>query len=309
MPRVSNHVAGLLLSTGASSNTVGGLTAVLRNVISGNLNRGVFISTPAGSSVPTTRKRNRRQLYRHRCLRTVADNGQHKRRNLDRPLAGQHHRRNGGRCAAAMCDEDTGGDTGIFIYGDWWPAADRTPPGRRQSHRRQHHRPGCRRRNGGGAGQCLRWHRDRFGPQHDHRRLGRRRARNIISNNTTNAGAAGILLVNYEQPGWAPTEPWCRATTSAPTSPAAAGRGGNYIGIDIEGRVVELLIDRPTGRTWAAADAAEGNLISGNPHPGNIDQCCFRRSSVDFGHDRRSSNNVVAGNRIGTNAGGTAARK
>ncbi len=99
---VGNHQAGVLLATGASDNTIGGLTALLRNVIGGNLNRGVFISTPAGSSRADDRKRDRGQLYRHRCLRTVADHGQHKRRDLDRPLAGQHHRRNGGR--RGQCD-------------------------------------------------------------------------------------------------------------------------------------------------------------------------------------------------------------
>ncbi len=51
---VANHLAGVLLNNGATSNTVGGLTAALRNNIAGNLNRGVYISTPAGSSVPTT---------------------------------------------------------------------------------------------------------------------------------------------------------------------------------------------------------------------------------------------------------------
>ena len=51
---VPNHEAGLMLYNGATANTVGGITATLRNVISGNLNRGIYIYTLVNSSTPTT---------------------------------------------------------------------------------------------------------------------------------------------------------------------------------------------------------------------------------------------------------------
>jgi len=51
---LGNYQAGLLLFTGATGNTVGGLTAALRNVMGGNGNRGIYIFTSPGSSTPTT---------------------------------------------------------------------------------------------------------------------------------------------------------------------------------------------------------------------------------------------------------------
>ena len=51
---IGNQEAGILLYNGATANTIGGITAALRNVIGGNANRGMYIYTLAGSSTPAT---------------------------------------------------------------------------------------------------------------------------------------------------------------------------------------------------------------------------------------------------------------
>ncbi len=83
-------------------------------------------------------------------------------------------------------------------------------------------------------------------------------ARNIISNNTTNAGA-GILIVNFEEPDGAyGTVVQGNYIGTDITGTLARG---NYIGIDIEGASSSLI---GTDGQDGAADALEGNLISGN---------------------------------------------
>ena len=78
---------------------------------------------------------------------------------------------------------------------------------------------------------------------------------------------------------------------------------GNYIGIDIEGASSSLI---GTDGQDGAADAAEGNLISGNLMSGIMINAApeFVGGSPTI---PGAASNVVAGNRIGTNAAGTAA--
>ena len=74
---------------------------------------------------------------------------------------------------------------------------------------------------------------------------------------------------------------------------------GNYIGVNPAGTAAlansgDGIIIRSTGNTIGGTTAGTGNVISGNLNDG-----------IDF--DAGANNNVVAGNRIGTNAAGTAA--
>ena len=135
---ISNRVAGLVLATGSTLNTVGGLTALQRNVISGNLNRGVLISTPAGSSLPTTAN-----VIEGNYIGTDASGLLPITGNTNDAISIDLSPGNiiGGTVAGAGNVMDTGGDTGIFIYGDYarGPYASRG----RQPDRRQHHRPGA----------------------------------------------------------------------------------------------------------------------------------------------------------------------
>ncbi len=125
-------------------------------------------------------------------------------------------------------------------------------------------------------------------------------ARNIISNNTTNDGA-GILITNYEEPdGSYGTVVQGNYIGTDITGTLARG---NYIGIDVEGASSALI---GTDGQDGPADALEGNLISGNLTEG----IRINAASANVGGNTTiagASNNVVAGNRIGTNAAGTAA--
>ena len=125
-------------------------------------------------------------------------------------------------------------------------------------------------------------------------------ARNIIANNTANDGA-GVLIVNFEEiDGSFGTVIQGNYIGTDITGTKALG---NYIGIDIEGSSSNLI---GTDGQDGAADAFEGNLISGNLTAGIV-----INATPEFVGGSESlpgaADNVVAGNLIGTNASGTAA--
>ena len=125
-------------------------------------------------------------------------------------------------------------------------------------------------------------------------------ARNIISNNTNNQGA-GILITNFEEPDGAyGTVVQGNYIGTDITGTEALG---NDIGIDIEGASSSLI---GTDGQDGAADALEGNLISGNLTAGII----INAASAFVGGGTTipgAVDNVVGGNMIGTNLSGTAA--
>ena len=79
---------------------------------------------------------------------------------------------------------------------------------------------------------------------------------------------------------------------------------GNYIGTDITGRSLDpnrygvAILNGATGNTVGGTAAGAGNLISGNTFDG---------IGISSSVANTTSNNLVAGNRIGTNASGTPA--
>ena len=113
---VPNNQAGVLLYNGAASNTVGGLTAALRNVISGNINRGIYIYTPAHSATPATAN-----VVAGNYLGTDATGLLPITGNTNDNVSIDLSPGNiiGGTVAGAGNVLDTGGDTGIYIYGDY----------------------------------------------------------------------------------------------------------------------------------------------------------------------------------------------
>ena len=114
--------------------------------------------------------------------------------------------------------------------------------------------------------------------------------RNLISAN----GRNGVYVYNY----------------NAPANTVAVLIRGNTIGTDVTGTVglgVQLrgiVLEYTGGHTIGGGGAGEGNLISGNAGPG-IDLNGNYDSSGGAG--AATDNNVIEGNRIGTNAAGTAA--
>ena len=96
----------------------------------------------------------------------------------------------------------------------------------------------------------------------------------------------------------------------APASTQPVRIQGNYIGTDVTGTVglgVQthgIVLEYTGGHTIGGSGAGEGNLISGNAGPG-IDM--NGNYDTGGGAGAPTDNNVIEGNRIGTNAAGTAA--
>ena len=113
---LGNGQAGVVLDGGATDNTIGGLTADTRNVIGANGNRGVNISTPAGSSSPTTRN-----VIEGNYIGTDASGlvpmGNHLNDAVSINLSPGNTI--GGTVAGAGNVLDAGDDSGVFIYGDY----------------------------------------------------------------------------------------------------------------------------------------------------------------------------------------------
>ena len=269
-----------------TDNTIGGLTADTRNVIGANGNRGVNISTPAGSSSPTTRN-----VIEGNYIGTDASGlvpmGNHLNDAVSINLSPGNTI--GGTVAGAGNVLDAGDDSGVFIYGDYQLgpyasaggtliagniiglAADGVTGG-----------PGF---GAGDNGVTVDSAPDAT--------IGGTvaAAQNIISNNTH----AGIMIANFEEPDGA-IGTFVRGMTSARTSPAPSR--GNAIGVDIEGASSSLI---GTDGRGGAGDAAEGNLISGNLTDGVV----MNGAPATFNDGvslQGAADNVVAGNLIGTTA-------
>ena len=124
-------------------------------------------------------------------------------------------------------------------------------------------------------------------------------ARNIISNNTTNGGE-GILVGNFEEPNGAHSTVIQGNYIGTDINGTLAR--GNNVGVDIEGDSSNLI---GTDGQGGGADALEANLISGNLSAGiTINASSSGPRGAQY---PGATENVVAGNLIGTNAAGTAA--
>ncbi len=291
---VANQDAGVFLDTGASGNTIGGITAALRNVIGGNDNRGIYIYTQAYSSTPTTGN-----VVEGNYIGTDASGMVPMSNNANDAVSIDTSPGNtiGGTVAGAGNVLDAGDETGIFIYGDsargpYAAAADNLIAG---------NIIGLAADGVTAAG---------FGNGYDGIVIDSApgttiggsvaAARNIISNNTSNDGA-GILLANFEESDGASSE--VVQGNFIGTDITGTLARGNDIGIDIEGVSTALI---GTDGQDGAADGLEGNLISGNLAEG----IRINAASANVGGYTTipgAVDNVVAGNRIGTNAAGTAA--
>ncbi len=291
---LGNNQAGLLLYNGAAANTIGGLTATLRNVIGGNENRGIYIDTPANSTTPTTENVVEGN-YIGTDVTGLLPMTNHSNDAISIDLSPGNII--GGTVAGAGNVLDTGYDTGVAIYGDYARGPYASAAGNLI------------------AGNIIGLGADGettagLGNQYDgvwidsapNTTVGGSvaAARNIISNNTGNQGA-GILIVNYEEvDGAYGTVVQGNYIGTDITGTTALG---NYIGIDIEGASSSLI---GTDGQDRAADAMEGNLIAGNLTAGIKINATpeFVSGQEDLAG---ASNNVIAGNLIGTNATGTAA--
>ena len=113
---LGNNQAGLLLYNGATANTIGGVTATLRNVMGGNANRGIYIDTLAGSSTPTTAN-----VIEGNYIGTDASGLVPMSNNANDAISIDLSPGNiiGGTVAGAGNVLDAGDDTGIYIYGDY----------------------------------------------------------------------------------------------------------------------------------------------------------------------------------------------
>ncbi len=291
---LGNDQAGILLYTGASGNTIGGLTAALRNVIGGNANRGMYIFTAAGSSTPTTANVIEGNYIGTDATGMVPITG-----NSNDAISIDLSPGNiiGGTVAGAGNVLSAAGDSGVFIYGDsargpYASAADTLI-----------------------AGNIIGLAADGvtatgFGNAYDGIAVDSApgttiggsvaAARNIISNNTTNGGE-GILITNFEEPDGA-YGTVVQGNFIGTDITGTLARGNN-IGVDVEGASSSLI---GTDGQDGAADSVEGNLISGNISQGiRINAAAGPvRGNTTFGG---AADNVVAGNLIGTNAAGTAA--
>ena len=290
---MGNDQAGILLNTGASQNTIGGITAALRNVIGGNANRGMYINTAAGSSTPTTQN-----VIEGNYIGTDASGMVPMTNNLNDAISIDTSPGNtiGGTVAGAGNLLDAAGDSGVYIYGDYALGPYASAAGTLI------------------AGNIIGLAADGvtaagFGDGYDGIAIDSApdttiggsvaAARNIISNNTTNGGE-GILVVNFEEADGA-YGTVIQGNYIGTDITGTLARGNN-VGIDIEGSSSTLV---GTDGQDGAADALEGNLISGNLTVGiriNASSSGPRGSQY-----AGAAQNVVAGNRIGTNTAGTAA--
>ncbi|MGO9919363.1 MAG: hypothetical protein ACLQIB_32270, partial [Isosphaeraceae bacterium] len=291
---LGNYQAGLLLFTGATANTIGGLTAALRNVMGGNGNRGVYIFTSAGSTTPTTAN-----VVEGNYIGTDASGMVPMSNNLNDAVSIDLSPGNtiGGTVAGAGNVLDAGDETGVAIYGDYA----RGPYASAAGNLIAGNIIGLAADGETAAG---------FGNGYDgvwidsapNTTIGGTvaAARNVIANNTDNDGA-GILIVNFEETDGAyGTVVQGNYIGTDITGTLARG---NFIGVDIEGASSSLI---GTDGQDGAADALEGNLISGNLSEG----IRINAASAFVGGYQSiagAANNVVAGNLIGTNAAGTAA--
>ena len=112
---LGNNQAGVLLLTGPTANTIGGVTAALRNVIGGNGHRGIFISTAANSTTPTTHN-----VIAGNYIGTDATGLAPMTNHADDAVSINLSPANiiGGTVAGAGNVLSAAGDSGIFIYGD-----------------------------------------------------------------------------------------------------------------------------------------------------------------------------------------------
>jgi Ca2+-binding RTX toxin-like protein len=290
---LGNHEAGLLLYTGASANTIGGLTPALRNVMGGNANRGIYIFTADFSNTPTTAN-----VIEGNFIGTDATGMVPMTNHLNDAISIDTSPGNiiGGTVAGAGNVLATAGDSGVFIYGDYalGPYA-----------------------SAGGtliAGNIIGLAADGvtatgFGNGFDgiaidsapNTTIGGSvaAARNIIANNTTNGGE-GILILNFEEVNGAYGTVVQGNYIGTDISGTLAR--GNNVGVDIEGASWSLI---GTDGQDGAADSLEGNLISGNLTSGiTINASSSGPRGAQY---PGATQNVVAGNLIGTNAAGTAA--
>lgn len=113
---VGNDQAGILLNTGALFNTIGGITAALRNVIGGNANRGMYINTAGGSSTPTTQN-----VIEGNYIGTDASGVVPMTNHLNDAISIDLSPGNiiGGTVAGAGNVLAAAGDSGVYIYGDY----------------------------------------------------------------------------------------------------------------------------------------------------------------------------------------------
>ncbi|MHB1560433.1 MAG: beta strand repeat-containing protein, partial [Isosphaeraceae bacterium] len=289
---VGNGGAGVVLQLGARDNTIGGLTAAMRNVIGGNGDRGVLIGTPAFSTTPTTGN-----VIEGNYIGTDASGMSPMGNHRDDAVSINRSPGNtiGGTVAGAGNVLDGGGDSGVFVYGDYQLgtyasaagtliagniiglAADGVTGG-----------PGFGNTNNGVTVDSA-----------PDTTIGGTVAasRNIISNN----GRAGVMIANFEEPDGAyGTVVQGNFIGTDITGTLARG---NAIGVDIEGASSSLIGTDGTG--GVILDAAEGNLISGNRAGGVL-----INGAAETFNDGVSlpgaADNTIAGNLIGTTAGGTA---
>ena len=292
---LGNAQEGVRLDSGATGNTIGGLTAGARNVIGGNGSRGVFINTPSGSSVLTTGN-----VIEGNFIGTAASGlVPMANSNVVSAISIDLSPGNtiGGTVAGAGNVIDGGGDAGIYVedYTTLSPSA--AAAGMLI------------------AGNIIGLAADGetaagFGNQYDgivvdsapNTTIGGSvaAARNIISNNTNHDGA-GILIANFEILNQAyGTVVQGNYIGTDITGTVALG---NYVGVDIEGASSNLV---GTDGQDGAADLYEGNLISGNLTAG-IRVNGAPASVGGFISHAGAADNVIAGNFIGTTADGGAA--
>ncbi len=291
---VGNGQAGVRLASGATDNTVGGTTTAARNVIGGNGNRGVYISTPAGSTSPTTGN-----VVEGNYIGTDASGLVPMGNNINDAVSIDLSPGNtiGGTVAGAGNVLDGGDDTGVFIYGDYQSGPYASAAGNLI------------------AGNIIGLAADGetaagFGNQYDgividsapDTTIGGTvaAARNIISNNTNNQGA-GILITNFEEPDG--SYGTVVQGNYIGTDITGTKELGNDIGVDIEGASSALI--GMTGQDGTIGIPG-GNLISGNLTAGII----INAASANVGGSTSipgAADNIVAGNLIGTTADGTQA--
>jgi titin len=126
-------------------------------------------------------------------------------------------------------------------------------------------------------------------------------ARNVISNNIANDGI-GILIANFEESNAAYGT--VVQGNDIGTDITGTHAKGNNVGIEIDGQSSSLI--GTDGLGGATVDAAEGNVISGNIGAGVL----ITGASNTFDGSPSypgTGRNTVAGNFIGTNASGTSA--